>query len=380
MKGVLEMNKLSWVMVVLLAFIVGCSNDKQIDHTQVQSQKVDLVTEALTNIEVSTRVNNESADLDDQFLQLAGVIQDQGGTLYLSDQKKHLIYRIGPDSKVETMIDYSNEVDEFNQPIGGFKNGPLKQAQFNSPNGLAIDANNNLYIADSGNGMVRKLTQTGEVETIVDGLSYPFDLVINESDELFISDALSHQIYRLMPDGRLDIFAGGGYLEEDGYLIGAYQDDQGEAAQFNEPSGLALTPSGNLLVADTGNQRIRMIEPDGTVSTVAGSGDVFIPGTPYVNGGYHDGLVEEAQFNFPKSIVALSDDEFIVSDTYNHALRLIQNGEVTTLAGTGDIGYLEGDQSVARFYNPTALIHADDRLIIIDQYNHAIREVQFTTE
>lgn len=369
------MKKYSLFFIILLLVLLGCSNND--DHEEADKPKPHVESEVIKNIEVSTIAGDQ---IEGQFSQLAGVTHDQKGNLYVSDAQNHLIYRIDDRGAAEVIAGYSDEVDGFNQPVGDFQDGPLAEAQFNFPIGLAIDSENNLYIADSGNGAIRKLTEAGEVVTVVQGLVYPFDIVITDADELFFSDALSHQIYRITSTGRLEVFAGGGYVEEDGYLVGAYQDGQGETAQFNEPSGLAFTPSGDLLVADSGNQRIRVIQPDGTVSTVAGSGDVFIPGTPYINGGYRDGMVDEAQFNFPKGIIALSENELIIADTYNHVLRLIQDGEVTTLVGTGNAGFYDGSQSTAQFYNPNMMTYIDNKLILADQYNRAVREVQFTKE
>lgn len=375
------MKKLICFTLVLLLMITGCSNkDKEEQEAQEQEPKQILESEIVTNLEISTIAEDSTSDIEDGFFQPAGVTQDAEGNLYISDYQNHVIRYISTDGELETLAGYSNEIDEFNHPVGELQDGSASEAQFNLPIGLAIDSENNIYIADSGNGAIRKLSKDGEVETTVEGLLHPFDIVINEEDEIFFSDALSHEIYQLRKDGTLEVFAGGGYEEEDGYPVGAYQEGQGESAQFNEPSGLAFTPSGDLLVADTGNQRIRLISTNGEVSTVAGSGDTFIPGTMYINGGYEDGAVDEAQFNFPKGVIALNDNQFIIADTYNHVLRLIDNGEVSTFAGTTYAGFVDGNQSTAQFYNPYAISFVDNRLVVVDQYNHAIREVQFNIE
>lgn len=378
MKGALRMKKYMWLFIVCLFIIVACSNnDDENEDTQERNPEPNFESDILTNIEVST-ITGEG--VESSFAQLASVTHDKEGNLYVSDYRNHVIHQIADNGEIETIVGYSKETDEFNQPVGGFQDGSLEEARLNFPIGLAIDSENNMYIADSENGSIRKISDAGEVETVAEGLIYPFDIAINENNEIFFSDALSHQIYQLMADGTLEVFAGGGYLEEDDYPVGAYKDERGEAAQFNEPSGLAFTPSGDLLVADAGNQRIRLINADGEVSTIAGSGDAFIPGTTYINGGYEDGVVDEAAFNFPKSVVALNDNQFIIADTYNHVLRLIHNEEVSTLAGTGYAGFNDGNQSDAQFYNPSAISYVDKRLIVVDQYNHAVREVQFTTE
>lgn len=372
------MKKFIGFSLVLLFIIAGCSNkDKQDQETAEQEPKSVLESEAVTNIEISTMIDD---GIEESLFHPAGVAHDKEGNIYISDYQNHVIRQITKAGEMKTIAGYSNETDEFNHPVGELQDGSVEEAQFNLPVGLAVDSENNVYIADSGNGAIRKLSEDGKVETVVQGLLHPFDIVINEQDDIFFSDALSHEIYQLMKDGTLEVFAGGDYEEEDGYPVGAYQDGQGESAQFNEPSGLAFTPSGDLLVADAGNQRIRLINANGEVSTVAGSGDAFVPGTTYINGGYEDGTVDKAQFNFPKDVIALNDKQFIIADTYNHALRLIDNGEVSTFAGTAYAGFVDGDQSTAQFYNPYAISFADNRLVVVDQYNHAVREVRFNIE
>src|SRR5215204_6295690 len=165
-----------------------------------------------------------------------------------------------------------------------------KQASFSDPYGVAVAADGTIYVADAGE---------------------------------------SNRIRKISPDGNVTTLAGG----SEGFADGA-----GTSASFNTPSALALGPDGNLYVADTGNNRIRKITGDGKVSTVAGDGTA----------GYVDGPVATAQFNGPIGLTVSGDGDIYVADTYNDVIRMITTeGQVTTIAGGGTPGYADGEQQAA---------------------------------
>ena len=146
-----------------------------------------------------------------------------------------------------------------------------------------------------------------------------------------------------------------------------FADGAGAAASFNTPSALALGPAGNLYVAVTGNNRIRKITPDGKVSTVAGNGSA----------GYVDGPVAQAQFNGPIGLAVSVKGDIYVADTYNDVIRMITTeGEVTTVAGGGTPGYADGEQKAALFDTPSGIIVVEDSsLIVADTGNRRLRKV-----
>src|SRR5262249_30186010 len=153
------------------------------------------------------------------------------------------------------------------------------------------------------------------------GFSDPFGVAIAKDGTIYVADAgESNRIRKISPDGNVTTLAGG----NEGYADGV-----GPAASFNTPSALALGPDGNLFVADTGNNRIRRITPQGQVSTVAGDGTA----------GYVDGPVDKAQFNGPIGLVVSEGGDIYVADTYNDVIRMITTeGQVTTIAGAGSPG------------------------------------------
>ena len=179
-------------------------------------------------------------------------------------------------------------------------------------------------------------------------LSDPFGVAVAADGTIYVADAgESNRIRKLSLDGNVTTLAG----SSEGFADGA-----GVAASFNTPSALALGPDGNLYVADTGNNRIRKITPDGKVSTVAGNGSA----------GYVDGPAAQAQFNGPIGLAVSVRGDIYVADTYNDVIRMITTeGEVTTVAGGGTPGYADGEQKAALFDTPSGIIVVEDSSLIV---------------
>ena len=190
------------------------------------------------------------------------------------------------------------------------------------------------------------------------GFSDPFGVAITKDGTVYIADAgESNRIRKISPDGTVTTLAGG----REGFADGV-----GPAASFNTPSALALGSGGNLFVADTGNNRIRKITPDGHVSTVAGDGSA----------GYVDGPVDKAQFNGPIGLAVSEGGDIYVADTYNDVIRRITTeGQVTTIAGAGNPGYADGEQKAARFDTPCGIVIVNNTLIVADTGNDLLRRV-----
>lgn len=264
-------------------------------------------------------------------------------------------------------------------PRQGTTDGPADQAAFNQPFGLAVDAQGNAYVADCENHLIRKITSQGVVSTLAGQpgeqgqggfnngpgasalFSWPSDVAVDAKGNVFVADFGNHCIRMISPDGIVSTFAG-----DPGNP--GWADGPGATAQFTYPEGLTLGPDGNLYVADTANEVIRMITPDGTVSTFAGSG----------MRGLTDGIGTEAAFFQPYGVTTDQGGHLLVADTGNQAIRSIDlaTGAVTTLAGNGRAGAADGDGSAARFNMPVRVM-ADPRgfLLVADSWNHAIRKV-----
>ena len=189
--------------------------------------------------------------------------------------------------------------------------------------------------------------------------SDPFAVSIGPDGSWYVADAGENNRVRRVTGDRIVTIAGGaGEGLRDGI--------RGQAA-FHTPSGLAVAPDGTVYVADTGNHAIRRVDPDGRVRTIAGSG------TP----GYRDGDGAEAAFDGPVGIALGRDGTLYVADTYNDRIRRIDaDGIVSTLAGAGTPGLVDGASSSVLFDTPTGVaVESDHTLLVADSNNHVVRRI-----
>lgn len=246
-------------------------------------------------------------------------------------------------------------------------------ATFNLPTVVAIDRFGNVFVVDRSNHKIRKITPNGDVTTFAgsgvsgaaDGVGtaasfrFPDGAVFDSHDNLFISDQSNHKIRKITPDGTVSTFAGIGSI---GSANGI-----GTAASFYYPAGMAVDASDNLLIADYGNNKIRKITPDGTVTTFAGTGVA----------GALEGDALSAQFNGATGVCVDRSGTVFVADYYNNKIRKIDTlGTVSTFAGSGAMGSADGIGTAASFYYP-AIVSVDvhNNLLVTDEENHKIRKI-----
>ena len=190
-------------------------------------------------------------------------------------------------------------------------------------------------------------------------LSDPFGVAVGADGSIYVTDAGEHnRIQRIAPDGSITTIAGG---------VEGNVDAVAGKAQFNTPSGIAIAPNGDLIVADTGNNRIRRIPIRGETSTVAGNGEA----------GYEDGPARTAQFNGPIAVAVDPRGSIYVADSYNDRIRMITpDGQVSTVAGKGTPGWADGDRTSALFDTPSGIVVANDNsLIVADTGNDRLRRI-----
>lgn len=213
--------------------------------------------------------------------------------------------------------------------VAGALDGPAAQARFADPFGVAVDGAGNVYLAEGGdNNRIRKVSAKGIVSTLAgaregfaDGVGVaaafntPSGIALDAAGNLYVADTGNNAIRKVAPDGTVTTLAGGGDA--------GFRDGKGRAAQFNGPLGVALGPDGALYVADAYNDRIRRVAPDGQVSTVAGAGQP----------GERDGAALDAQFDTPCALALDAAGQIYIADVQNHAIRKLgKDGQVTTLA------------------------------------------------
>ena len=301
-----------------------------------------------------------------QFGSPFGLGFDTGGTLYVADRDNHMIRKITAAGVVTTLA---------GSTTSGSLDGTGASARFNLPAGIAVDANGDVYVADRDNNMIRKITPAGVVTTVagsttsgnLDGtgaaarFNLPWGIVVDGSGDLFVADQSNHQIRKITPAGVVTTFAGAGPAGS------GFVDGVGTAAKFNQPSGLAIDADGNLYVGDQTNHSIRKITPAGTVTTLAGNGAA----------GDLDGTGAAARFRNPIGLAVDGAGNVYVADMQNNKIRKISpSGVVSTLAGNGSSGLVNGLGSAARFDFPLGVaLDAIGNLYVADYQNNMIREI-----
>jgi sugar lactone lactonase YvrE len=298
-----------------------------------------------------------------------GVAIDAGGTLYVADTLNHRIRVITSGAVVSTLAGSGTP---------GNADGVGTGATFNQPRGLAVDASGHVYVADTSNNRIRKITGStvstlaGSSGGFTDGIAtvakftQPYGLAVDAAGDLYVADLGNHRL-RTISSGNVVTFAGNGSNSwADGNRL-PYLDGIGKAASFNSPAGLAFDAAGTLYVADTNNHRIRKVAPDGTVSTLAGSGMAA----------WADGTGTGASFNSPFGLAFDSAGNLFVADSSNNRIRKItSSGDVTTFAGSGSATFANGTGTGAAFNNPRGLaIDAADNLYVADTNNQRIRKI-----
>ncbi len=243
---------------------------------------------------------------------------------------------------------------------------------FKQPSGVAVSRTGAVYVADSGKHAIFAISETGAVTLKVgsgnpgmsDGAAAqaafksPAGIALDETaGVLYVADRANHAIRRVTLNGQVTTIAGTGKSGD--------RDGSGRDASFKSPTGLALSDDGTLYIADSGNHTIRALLPDGNVVTIAGSGSP----------GYADGAAGHAAFHAPEGI-AVHGDTIYVADTMNHRIRAIRDGVVSTIAGTGQPGDMNGRGAQASFHQPAGLVLLDDgALVVADRHNHQLRLV-----
>jgi len=282
---------------------------------------------------------------------------------------------IGCGSKAPQVVTLAGSED-------GYADGSGEEAQFSSPVALAVDAEGNVYVADSANHRIRKIAPDGTVTTLAGGdqpgfadgpiseatFGTPTGIVLADSGTLYVADGVvtdphPMRLRVITPDGMVSTLAGSGQA--------GYKDGLGPDAQFKVPANIAIDRAGNIYVADTNNHRIRRVSPEGEVTTLAG------PTEAGYAAGYADGSAAEARFDSPRSVAVDAAGNVYVADTGNHCIRVIApDGQVVTLAGVKEPGYVDGQGSEARFNFPAGIaVDAEGNLYVADTANHCIRKI-----
>ena len=297
----------------------------------------------------------------------------------------------------------------------GNQDGFGDTAKFNLPTGITVDRYENVYVADKSNNIIRKIYSSGLVETFAgsgeegssDGMgdsasfNAPYDVAADRMGNIYVADYYNHKIRKINPSGLVETFAGSGSVGSN--------DGMGNLATFNGPKGVFVDLKGNVLVADTDNNLIRKINPNGYVTTIAGSGEagsnngeghlssfyyprdllsdsegnIFVLDTDNSllrkinSAGYVSTIQTSETLKTPKGIALDAEGNLYVADYGNHKIRIIdKNGTVNTLAGTGSIGNINGQADISTFNLPRSIaFNSLGKIYIADTFNNSIRKI-----
>jgi len=364
---------------------MGCSGNITVTVGSKTGTSVDRFNYVLPAVEVTWFAGNREGYLDGdvRFYQPRGITQDSEGNLYVLDVGANEIHKVTPQGEVSTIVSWNIPIpsldDSEREGFGGF-------------GGITIDDDDNLYVTSTSQPRIWKITPQGTVSAIAGGESgfadgvgaaaqfiSPLDITIYDDDNLYVADSDNYCIRKITWDQQKqdwEVSTIAGNPENRGFANG-----KGTNAQFSYPWGIAIDKKhGDLYVTDVGNpdwmdkgSRIRKITPEGEVSTLAGS--------EQEGEGLADGTGADARFGHPRGIAIDGDGNLYVMDSYGDIetrIRVVTpQGVVGTLAG-GAYGFVDGPGTIARFgYLSGVVVDASGDLYVTEEWNQCIRKIEF---
>ena len=301
---------------------------------------------------------------------------------------------------------------------GALSDGPALSARFSDPSGMAADSEGNVYVADFGNNVIRKISSKGDVSVLAgsgvagyrDGpageaqFSGPISVATDAKGNVYVADAVNHRIRVITAAGVVSTLAGSG---PSGMGQGEFEDGPASQARFHLPKGIAVDAAGRVFVADTDNKRIRVVDQQGQVETFAGTGLTGSDDGPRLKASFGAigqiafdgsgnlwiadqssqrirrintaGVVETIVQNgigYAFGVVPLAGGNFVVLDTSGQVVRLFApDGRPISVAGSGRQGYLDGAAATAEFSNPSGGVAIGGYFLVADSGNHRLRKL-----
>ena len=308
-----------------------------------------------------------------------GLAIDKSGNIYIADHLNHRIRRIAPDGTITTVAGSDSQGSTGDD-------GPATSARLNYPSGIAVDSSGALYITDTMNHVIRKVVVGGNItlfagQRAVSGfqeknakgeslnakdaqLNAPTGIAIDSAGNIYFCDTRNHRVRKIGADGKISTIAGTGEKGETG------DGDDALKAKLNSPTGVAVDGAGNVYIADQMNHRIRKVDKDGIITTVAGTG---LPG--YSGNG---GLATKAQLFYPCCIALDAEGNLFIADRTNNRVRRVDaaTGVISLAAGNGRFGddYDDRPAEQARLRFPMGLAaDPQGRIYFSDNANSRVK-------
>ncbi|MCO4761033.1 MAG: hypothetical protein KC502_05980, partial [Myxococcales bacterium] len=293
-----------------------------------------------------------------------GMGHDKLGNTFVADYNGHRIRKITAGRIVTTLAGSGS---------AGFLNGSAKQARFYYPTDAAGYPDGSVLVADRQNHRIRKISTSGVVSTFagsgsagfLDGAAttarfyYPESLDVGPAGNVYVADSYNNRIRKISPSGMVSNFVGNGST--------SYKEGTGAGAYIRRPMGVAVAPNGVVFFSSYYHHMVRKATPSGVTSLVGGS----------TSAGFADGYGSSARFYYPVDLAVDSKGRVLVADRQNHRIRRIEtDGKVTTLAGTGSAGHTDGGASTARFYYPYGVTAVGERVYVGDSSNYRVRAIK----
>ena len=285
------------------------------------------------------------------------------GALLIADGGNRRVREVSPTGTITTVAG--------NGTLGlSGDGGPATQAGLSEPLGVAAGPGG-IYVADAWNDVVRRILPSGVIETVAgaaDGLQFPVAVALNAAGDIFVAD-WSNRVIEVTPSGAARTVAGTG--------VAGFSGDGGPAvkAELDRPSGLAVAPNGDLYIADSGNNRVRMVSPNGIITTIAGTGVAGFSGD--------GGPAVKAELNDPEGLAIGPGGGLYIADSHNQRIReVLPGGAIRTVAGNGEVGYTgEGVPALSAALNYPAGVALDSsgNLYVADDGECDVDEVSAAT-
>lgn len=311
-----------------------------------------------------------------QLNQPSGVAVDASGNVYIADSLNNRVRIVFPNGTINTFA--GNGTTGYPGAVGD--GGPANQAQLYLPSGVAVDTKGNVYIADTADNQIRMVTPDGNINSIAgDGyaafagdtaaankaeLNHPQDVAVDSSGNIYIADTNNAVVRKITSDGVINTIAGGTSV--------GYSGDGGTAtsAGLIAPYSVAVDSSGNVYIAEPEDGRIRQVNTKGVINTVIGNGTLGFGGD--------GGAASSAQLWLPSGVAVDGSGNVYIADTVNNRVRKVAGTTISTIAGSGGFSYSGdgGSGTKAQLNRPQAVaVDAAGNAYIVDTGNNVVRKL-----